>query len=125
MNAQAAEQVAGQIASQTAGQVVEQVAGQAASIPVFSWSGYITTVGMLCLLLGALWLALRLLKKRGGLKIFGVNEALAVESRLSLGPKKNLLVVRTSGKRLLLGVTDHHISKLAELPLEDDDAADN
>jgi flagellar protein FliO/FliZ len=100
-------------------QAVSGAASAAQVIPAFSWSGYLTTLAVLFLLLAALWFALRLLKKRGNLRLFSANADLRIESRLSLGPKKNLLLVRLPHKRLLLGVTDHHISKLAELPLDE------
>lgn len=113
-----------------AGQISE-AAEQAAALPPdsavmpsFSWSGYFMSLAVLCLLLAALWFALRFIKRRGGLRAFGGNEDLRLESRFSIGPKKNLLVVRLADRRLVLGVTDHHISRLAELPLhqgEDDD----
>lgn len=77
------------------------------------------TLAVLFLLLAALWFALRFLKKRGNLRLFNANADLRIESRLSLGSKKNLLLVRLPHKRLVLGVTDHHISKLAELPLDE------
>jgi flagellar protein FliO/FliZ len=84
---------------------------------------------VLCLFVAGLWLALRWLKKRGTLRRFGGNADMAMESRLSLGPKKNLLIVRLRDRRLLLGITEHHISKLAELPLyyydEEEDGQDN
>jgi flagellar protein FliO/FliZ len=75
------------------------------------------TLALLFMLLAALWFALRFLKKRGSLRFLGANEHLRVESRLPLGAKNNLLIVRLPHKRLVLGVTEHHISKLAELPL--------
>ena len=80
---------------------------------------------MLCLRRAARWCAVRCLKKRGGLRMFGVGTGVQIENRVSLGPKKNLLVVRAHGKRLLFGVTDHHISRLADLPLEDDGEDDD
>lgn len=101
--------------------VEAQPASQPANLPEFGWSGYFSGLAVLFLMLAALWFALRFLKNRGGLRMFGVGSGVQVETRVSLGPKKNLLVVRAHGKRLLLGVTDHHISQLAELPLEEDD----
>ena len=44
------------------------------------------------------------------------RQIMAIESRLSLGPKKWMVVTRVHGKRLVLGVTDHTITKLVELP---------
>ncbi|MDL2307357.1 flagellar biosynthetic protein FliO [Desulfovibrio sp. OttesenSCG-928-C06] len=113
-----------QTATELTGQLSQQLGTQAATFQEYSWGGYFMALGMLCLLLAALWFALRFLKNRGGLRVFGVGTGVRVENRVSLGPKKNLLVVSAHGKRLLLGVTDHHISKLAELPLDDDEDAD-
>ena len=63
------------------------------------------------------------LKKRGGLTKLGLgSEDLAVESRVSLGPKKSLVVVRFLNRRLLLGVTDQRITTLTELATDDDDS---
>jgi flagellar protein FliO/FliZ len=90
------------------------------AVPSFSWSGYIMTLALLFTLLAALWFALRFLKKRGSLRFLGANEHIKIESRLPLGAKNNLLIVRLPHKRLVLGVTEHHISKLAELPLYED-----
>lgn len=108
---------------QAARQATQMAAEQASSAPVFSWSSYLMAIGMLCLILAVLWLLLRWLKKSGGLRMFGISAGTVIESRIALGPKKNLLVVNIEGKRLLLGVTDHHISRLAELPSTDDDEA--
>ena len=38
-----------------------------------------------------------------------MNKDLAIESRLALGPRKYLAVVRYNDERLLLGITDHAI----------------
>lgn len=128
---QTAEQLAGQVPldqvplDQVPVAELTDLSGQAATISTFSWSGYFMTIAVLCLLLAGLWLALRWLKKRGTLRRFGGNEEMEMESRLSLGPKRNLLIVRLRDRRLLLGVTEHHISKLAELPLYYYDEADD
>ena len=127
---QAAEQLSSLPLDQAPVAELADLSGQAAAIPTFSWSGYFMTIAVLCLLLAGLWMALRWLKKRGTLRRFGGNQEMEMESRLSLGPKKNLLIVRLRDRRLLLGITDHHISKLAELPLyyydeaEDEDGED-
>lgn len=80
----------------------------------FSWGGYFSALAGMFFLLGMLWFALRFMKNRGGLRFFGSTENLQVEGRYPLGPKKHLLVVRFMDKRLLIGVTDHHISYLTE-----------
>lgn len=79
-------------------------------------SGYFEILGYLLLVLGGVWLLLWLLR-RGGVGMFSPErQVMAIESRLSLGPKKWMVVTRVHGKRLVLGVTDHTITKLAELP---------
>ena len=94
-----------------------------ASGSAFSLGGYFQAVAVLFLIIALLWLALWLVKKRGGLAKLGLaHENLAIESRLSLGPKKSLVVVRFLNRRLLLGVTDQRITTLTEL--DDDDDSD-
>ena len=39
----------------------------------------------------------------------------------SLGPKRNLAIIRVAGETILLGVTDHNISMIKELSLMDDE----
>ncbi len=85
-----------------------------------SWGGYFQALAVLCLIIAALWAGLWYLKRRGGLRLPGMSNDLAVESRMSLGPKKNLMVVRFLNKRLLLGVTDQQITLLTELSDHDD-----
>ncbi len=87
--------------------------------PAFSWASYFWAIFVLFLVLGGLWAVLALLKKKGGLKVFGVAENFQVEARIPLGPKKHLMLVRFLNKRLLLGVTDHQITKLAELSADE------
>lgn len=87
-----------------------------------SWGGYFQALAVLCLIIAALWAALWYFKRRGGLTLLGLTENLTLEGRLSLGPKKNLMVVRFLNKRLLLGVTDQQITLLTELPIHDDTA---
>ena len=88
---------------------------------IMSWGGYFQGLGFLFLLIALLWAALWFLKRKGGLKLLTMQGDLAVESRLTLSRKKSLLVVRFLNKRLLLGVTDHQITMLTELPIDEDD----
>ncbi|MCL1888987.1 MAG: flagellar biosynthetic protein FliO [Desulfovibrionaceae bacterium] len=85
-------------------------------LPEYSLAGYFTGLSVLFLLLGICWFALRYLKNRGALRLFGQPPGLEVEGRLNLGPKKSLLVLRYYDKRLLLGVTDQRISLLDSSP---------
>lgn len=84
-------------------------------------TGYFEMMGYLLLILAGVWLLLCLLR-RGGVGLFSPErQVMAVESRLALGPKKWMIVARVHGRRLVLGVTDHTVSMLAEL--SDDDVA--
>lgn len=88
---------------------------------LFSWGGYFQALGLLFLIIALLWAALWFLKRKGGIKLLTMHGDLALESRMALGPKKSLVVVRFLNKRLLLGVTDHQITMLTELPRDEDD----
>ncbi|MDL2313419.1 flagellar biosynthetic protein FliO [Desulfovibrio sp. OttesenSCG-928-C14] len=87
----------------------------APDIPAFTWGSYLSTLGVFFFFLALLWFAARYLRRRGALRIFGAGGGVRVESRTALGPRKSLLVVNAEGRRLLLGVTEHHISRLADL----------
>lgn len=93
-----------------------QEAAQANSILGPTMSGYFEILGYLLLVLGGVWLLLWLLRRSGVGMFSPERQIMAIESRLSLGPKKWMVVTRVHGKRLVLGVTDHTITKLAELP---------
>ncbi|OIQ50401.1 flagellar biosynthesis protein FliO [Pseudodesulfovibrio hydrargyri] len=76
----------------------------------------LTTAGYLFLLLGVIFLAYWLLKR------FGVPGALTssgpgapkLVNRLMLGNRQSVAVVRYRDKDLLLGVTEHNVTLLAE-----------
>jgi flagellar protein FliO/FliZ len=85
------------------------------NIPV-SWSSYFEALGILFLILAALWALLWFLKKRGGGIFAGPAPLMRLESRLALGPKKWLYVVRYMDRRLMLGVSDKSITLLADDP---------
>lgn len=92
-----------------------------------SWSGYFEALAILCFILAMLWAALWLIRRLGGGKGFFTSStpSLRVESRLALGPKKWILVVRYLDRRLLVGVTDEHISLLTELPAQEPPAEES
>lgn len=46
----------------------------------------------------------------------GVESALRVEGRISLGPKKSLVLVDCRGRQVLLAVTGDAVTPLMELP---------
>ena len=65
----------------------------------------------LILLVGVLGVILFLIKriaKKTRLKNLKGN--LYIESRISLSPKAHLYIIHANNKKLLLGVTDHHVS---------------
>jgi len=89
----------------------------------FSWKGYFKALAILCFLLCAFFSALWLLRRfsRGGMRLMGGGPELRVESRVALGPRKWVMVVRYMDKRLLLGVTDTKITLLTETPIESEE----
>jgi len=134
-------QAAGQISEQITGPAGDQITsgipvgsgdalagtvstlGQAESL--FSWGGYFQALALLFLIVALMFLALWFLKRKGGLNILTRQGNLIFESKMALGPKKSLVVVRFLNKRLLLGVTDQQITMLTELPIDEDDTAPN
>lgn len=88
---------------------------------LISWGGYFQALAILFLIIALLFALLWLLKHKGGLKRLTSQGELTLESRLTLGPKKHLIVVRFLNKRVLLGLTDQRITMLTELPPHEDD----
>ncbi len=94
----------------------------------FGWGSYFQGVGVIFFLLAALAVVIFLLKRfgpRAGLPGFKRGN-LQIDSQLSLGPKKSVVVVRFLNKSLVLGVTDTNINLLTEVeadhePIEDTD----
>lgn len=88
----------------------------------FSWSGYFEAIGIMLLLLAALWGVLWLIRKYAKFRFIPApgsfpRNGLRIESQLPLGPRKGLFVVRFLNERLLLGVTDQSITLLQATPL--------
>ena len=72
----------------------------------------------LAVLLGVIFAAFWLLKRYGpkiGLGPGGRGGSLRLMDHLAVGPKKSVVVVRFLNKDLVLGVTDHSITRLAEV----------
>lgn len=116
-------QPAGQVNSQT--NAPANAPGTASALPEInlSWGGYFEALAVLCFCLAVLWAVLWLLRRRGGLVFSGAHTpGLRVESRLALGPKKWILVVRYQERRLIVGVTDKNISLLTEVYQEESPA---
>lgn len=96
----------------------------------FSWSGYFQAIGILCLLLAALWFAVWCIRRYGKFNFLPrpgslPKDSLIMEAQMPLGPKKGLMVVRFLNKRLLLGVTEHQISLISEEKAENERPAKN
>lgn len=113
--------VASDKAFQSAAEVGQNVAstGRPAAENAFSWSGYFQAIGILCLLLAALWFAMWLVRRYGKFNFLPrpgalPRDALVMEAQLPIGPRKGLMVVRFLNRRLLLGVTDQQITLLME-----------
>ena len=96
--------------------------------PAFSWGGYFEAIGVMLLLLGALWFLLWAIRRYGKFNFLPppgglARDALRMEAQLPLGPKRSLVVVRFLNERLLLGVTDQQISVLSAHLLREVDPA--
>lgn len=107
----------GGLAGQAAAKAAEHSTGLGESS--FSWSGYAQAVGILFLLVAMLWLVVWLVRRFGKFNFLPrpgalPKGALVMEAQLPLGPRKGLMVVRFLNRRLLLGVTDQHITLLTE-----------
>ncbi|MGE0706220.1 MAG: FliO/MopB family protein [Vicinamibacterales bacterium] len=77
----------------------------------------VRVIGALLAVTGALVVFLWLLK-RGTLKVGigrGNRSGLAIESALSLGERRSLVIVAVEGRRLLLGLSPTHVSLVTEL----------
>lgn len=125
----AAAQAAGHFAESLRDGLDGDLAGDAASSAAahgaslggssFSWGGYAQAVGILFLLVALLWLVVWLVRRFGKFNFLPrpgalPKGALVMEAQLPLGPRKGLMVVRFLNRRLLLGVTDQHITLLTE-----------
>ncbi len=86
------------------------------AVPQYSMGGYVRALAVLCLAVAALWFALWLFRRYGKrfnpLLAGADRNLLRVESQLSLGQRRGLVVVRFEDERLLLGVTEQHIVPL-------------
>ncbi len=113
-------QVSGPVAAQDAPQAVPPpMPGAAQAVEGFSWGGYFYGIGALFLLLAVLWGVLWLMRRSGKFRFMPSpggfpRDALRMEAQLPLGPRKGLVVVRFLNKRLLLGLSDQHITLLSE-----------
>jgi len=83
---------------------------------VDSGTTILTTAGYLFLLLGVIFLAYWLLKRYGvpGMLAGSSPDGPRLVNRLMLGNRQSVAVVRYRDKDLLLGVTEHNVTLLAE-----------
>lgn len=100
---------------------------QQMSQATFSWSGYLQALGVMCVLLGALWFAVWAIRRYGKFNFLPrpgslPRNSLVMEAQMPLGPRKGLMVVRFMNRRLLLGVTEHQISLLLEEKAQNEQA---
>lgn len=107
-----------QDAAATGPNIATPVARQAAEAG-FSWTGYLQAIGVMCVLLAALWFAVWAIRRWGKFNFLPrpgslPRDALIMEAQMPLGPRKGLMVVRFMNRRLLLGVTEHQITLLTE-----------
>jgi flagellar biosynthetic protein FliO len=68
----------------------------------------------LAIILGLIWAAARVVRRRGG--VHGRSTAdVEVVARRSTGRRSNLLVVRVAGRTLLVGATENQVSLVADV----------
>ncbi|MCG8564150.1 MAG: flagellar biosynthetic protein FliO [Desulfobacterales bacterium] len=82
--------------------------------------GYLQSLVIIFSILGFLGMVLWLVK-RYGLKLgvsSGRGRDLTLEDRISLGPKREICMVRYKNRRFMVGSTDHHLSLIAEMAQE-------
>jgi flagellar biosynthetic protein FliO len=87
--------------------------------PLPDGPGLFRSVAALTIVLGLLALSVWLVR-RGGLALPGrtASRAMRVETALPLGDRRQLVIVRVEGRRLLLGLSAMHVSLLTELSTE-------
>jgi flagellar protein FliO/FliZ len=80
-------------------------------VPALPWmEAVVATCIVLALLGGTLWLLRKGLSRQNG-----AGAAMSVESSLSLGERRSLVVVRVEGRRLLMGVAPGQVRLVTEL----------
>lgn len=88
-----------------------------------SLSRILTTLGVMTVLMGALFIGLKRWAARRGANVN--NPKIKVLTQHSLGPKKSLAIIHVAGESILIGVTDHNISMLKTLSLIDDEVPES
>jgi len=80
-------------------------------VPTLPWfEAVVATLIVLALLGATLWLLRKGLSRQNG-----AGASMSVESSLSLGERRSLVVVRVEGRRLLMGVAPGQVRLITEL----------
>ncbi len=85
----------------------------------YSWGSYFEGIGLIVVLLIAMYALLWFLRKKGNGSFIPLpsrftRNDLRIEAQLPLGPKKTLYVVKYLNKRLLIGTGEDSISLITE-----------
>ena len=101
-----------------AGPAVDMTApgGLLQSLQLGSFGDFAEMLAIFFLVLGLVCVCLWLFRRIGGKYMTASTPRMVLEGRLSIGPKRWIMLVRVDSKRLILGLTDQHIVMLAELP---------
>lgn len=92
--------------------------------PTFSWTSYFEAIGIMLILLFALWYVLKVVRKVGNGRFLPSQKLLPrdsmfLEGQLSLGQGKSIVIVRALNERLVLGVTEQQINLLTKIGMND------
>lgn len=74
---------------------------------------------VLLVMAGLFFISVKKMGKKQGYSAIAQN--IKILTQKSIGPKKNLMLVRVAGETILLGVTDHSINHIKTLSLMDDE----
>lgn len=83
-----------------------------------SSGGLLEVLVTVLLAIAVIWIAVMLFRRYKAVKS-GTYPAMKIESRMVLGPRKWIVVAKVQSKRLVLGITDQHISLITELPVDE------
>lgn len=87
------------------------------------WMQLVLTLLILAVFAALAYLAVRFLKPRMAADNHGSRMQLV--STLSLGPKKNIYLVRVDNRELVLGVSDNQMMLLSETRIPEDSSAED
>ena len=69
------------------------------------------------LVLGMIWAAAKILRSKGGFMLRGGGARLEIIERKQLGKSSSVALVRVDGQTLVLGVSEHQVQVLVEMPV--------